>query len=236
MDRGAVRGEQAGGGAREERALCFSWRLWVLSLLVCVILAAVSFAYLDLPIARAVYGILGSSKSMAKGLTSAVLLSAEATVALTLVVARITRGRLSPLGEAAALACLTSICAYAVNDSALKIFFGVPSPAPVLGGAWHRIHLMRGNPNCGFPSGHMVLSGAFAGVFIRLYRKSIRPLSILLLIGCALLVVGDWHFVSDVIAGTFVGVSAGLLAGEVWAAHSQQGGASAGSGSQPAGG
>jgi membrane-associated phospholipid phosphatase len=47
------------------------------------------------------------------------------------------------------------------------------------------------------------------------------PFSALLLIATVLLIAGDWHFVSDVIAGTFVGVSAGLLAGEVWLAHSK---------------
>jgi hypothetical protein len=49
---------------------------------------------------------------------------------------------------------------------------------------------------------------------------SIRPLAILLLLAAALLVVGDWHFLSDVIAGTFLGVSAGILAGEGWLVHS----------------
>lgn len=67
----------------------------------------------------------------------------------------------------------------------------------------------------------MVLVGAIAGVFMRLYRTSVLPLSALLLIGAALLIAGDWHFVSDVIAGTFLGVSAGLLAGEVWLVHSK---------------
>jgi membrane-associated phospholipid phosphatase len=33
------------------------------------------------------------------------------------------------------------------------------------------------------------------------------------------LVVGDWHFISDVIAGAFLGVSAGILAGEGWLVH-----------------
>jgi membrane-associated phospholipid phosphatase len=80
---------------------------------------------------------------------------------------------------------------------------------------------MQGTPNSGFPSGHMVLSGAFAGVFMRLYRRSIVLFSALLVIGAGLLVLGDWHFVSDVIAGAFVGVSAGFLAGEVWSAHSR---------------
>jgi len=67
----------------------------------------------------------------------------------------------------------------------------------------------------------MVLAGAFAGVFMRLYRSSILPLAALLLIAAVLLIVGDWHFVSDVIVGTFVGVSVGLLAGEVWLIHSK---------------
>jgi hypothetical protein len=66
----------------------------------------------------------------------------------------------------------------------------------------------------------MVLAGAFAGVFMRLYRTSILPLSALLLIAAVLLIAGNWHFVSDVIAGTIVGISAGLLAGYVWLAHS----------------
>jgi hypothetical protein len=65
----------------------------------------------------------------------------------------------------------------------------------------------------------MVLAGAFAGVFMRLYRTSVRLLSGLLLLAAALLVVGDWHFISDVIAGTFLGVSAGILAGELWVVH-----------------
>jgi membrane-associated phospholipid phosphatase len=186
-----------------------------------MLLVAVAFASVDIPVARAVHGLLGSTERVAKGLTSAILLSGEAAVALTLIVIRITRGRLSPLGEAAALACLTSICAYAMDDSALKIFFGVPSPGPVLDGAWHKFHLMQGTPNSGFPSGHMVLSGAFAGVFMRLYRKSMLPFAALLLIGAVLLVLGDWHFVSDVIGGAFVGLSAGWLAGEVWSAHSK---------------
>jgi len=188
--------------------------------LICILAAAVAFAYLDVPVARAVYGTLGSAKNLAKGLTSAVILSGEAAVALTLIVIRITRGRLAPLGEATALACLTSILAYAMDDSALKFFFGVPIPVAVLQGTRHTFHFLGGSASSSFPSGHMVLSGAFAGVFIRLYRRSTWLFSGLLLFGAALLVVGDWHFVSDVIAGVFVGVSAGLLAGEVWRAHS----------------
>jgi len=195
--------------------------MWLLSLLICTLAVALAFVYLDVPIAHRVYGLLGSAESLGNGFASAVPLGIEAAAALALVCIRITRGHLSRLGETTALACLTSICAYAINDSTLKLFFGVPNPVVVLHGTRHAFDLLTGSSNSSFPSGHMVLAGAFAGVFMRLYRTSILPLSALLLIAAVLLIAGDWHFVSDVIAGTFLGVSAGLLAGEVWLVHSK---------------
>ena len=63
----------------------------------------------------------------------------------------------------------------------------------------------------------MVLVGAFASMGM---SSGIWQLSALLLLAAGLLIVGDWHFLSDVVAGTFLSVSAGLLAGEWWAVHS----------------
>jgi membrane-associated phospholipid phosphatase len=214
------------GGSRQLRGRAlvrehqrFPGRSWLLSLLICSLAATLAFVYLDVPIARSVNGLLGGTGTLGKGFSSAILLGAEAVVALVLVGIRITRGHLSAFREATALACLTSIAAFAINDSTLKFLFGVPNPAAVFDGARHSFNFVSGSSSGSFPSGHMVLAGAFAGVFIRLYRISIAPLSVLLLIGAVLLVVGDWHFVSDVISGAFLGVSAGLLAGELWLAH-----------------
>lgn len=194
---------------------------WFVSLLICGVAAAVAFVYFDVPIARAVDGLLGATEALGKGFGSAILLGIEATVAVTLACIRITRGRLSRFGETAALACLTSICAYAVNDAILKRICGVPNPGLVMDGVRHSFNLLSGSSNNSFPSGHMMLAGSFAGVFMRLYRSTIVPLAVLLLIAAVLLIVGDWHFLSDVIAGTFLGISAGLLAGEVWLVHSR---------------
>ena len=199
----------------------FPFRLWLFSLLICTLLVTLAFVYFDVPIARRFYGVLSSADSLATGFGSAVLLGVEAAIALALTIVRIKRGHLSPLREATALACLTSISAYAINDNMLKFFFGVPNPEAVLHGMQHVVHVLGGSSSSGFPSGHMVLAGAFAGVFMRLYRISILPLCVLLLSAAILLIVGDWHFVSDVIAGAFVGISAGLLAGELWLVHSK---------------
>ena len=202
------------------KAVRIASRIWVCSLVICTLAAGVSFEYIDVPIAHHVEGMFPWKRGLATGFASAVLLSIEATVALTLVAFRIMRGHLSRHREATALACLTSISAYAINDSILKHVFGVPNPAEVLDGTRHVLRFLSGSSESSFPSGHMVLAGAFAGVFMRLYRSSILPFSALLISAALLLILGDWHFVSDVIAGAFIGVSTGMLAGELWLVHS----------------
>lgn len=195
-------------------------RTWLIAPILCGITVTLAFAYCDLPVARWFANNLGHLNSLGTGLGSAVLLSLEAAIALTLVAARLLRGHLSPFGETLGLASLTSMCAYAVNDGILKLFFGVPGPRSVLSdGALHVFHFWAGTSDSSFPSGHMVLAASFGGVFMRLYPSSSWPLTILLCCGAGLLIFGDWHFVSDVVAGAFVGVSAGFLAGELWRAH-----------------
>ena len=188
-------------------------------LAACAAAAGLSFAALDVPVAHRLWRISHHLSSLNAAFGATVILTVEAAVVLTLIVARLTRGHLSRISEAVAIACLASICAYGVNDQVLKPFFGVQPPADVVHGARHAFNLAMDLGNGSFPSGHMVLAGAFAGVFMRLYRASIQPLSGLLLLAAVLLVVGDWHFISDVIAGTFLGVTAGTLAGEGWAVH-----------------
>lgn len=219
MFQGFGSSRQQGANESERKTLPVAYRVWLLSLLICTLAIAAAFRYCDVSIATRVYGILPLAKSLATGFASAGLLGVETAIALALILFRITRGYLSPLGRVTVLACLTSICAYAINDSTLKPLFGVAVPAAVLHGSRHAFHLLGGSSRSSFPSGHMVLAGSFAGVFMRFYRNSIVPFSTLLLIAAALLIVGNWHFLSDVIAGTFVGVSAGLLAGELWLVH-----------------
>jgi membrane-associated phospholipid phosphatase len=207
------------GGLEYVKRLTVVLRIWFLWFLACVAVAASCFARLDVPVARHVWGAARHLSALNAAFGAAVILTLESAVVLALVFARLTRGHLSRLAETLGVACLASICAYGINDQVLKPFFGVPGPLEVVQGARHGFNLAMGLAGCSFPSGHMVLAGAFAGAFIRLYPTSIRALSGLLLFAAALLVVGDWHFISDVITGTFIGVSAGMLAGEGWAVH-----------------
>ena len=195
-------------------------RIWLLVLVACAAAVAFAFKRIDLPVAVFFRGSARVLNPLGTAFGAAVILFLESAVTLTLILARLVRGHLSRFAEVLALACLASICAYGINSQVLKPFFGVANPAQALKGATHTFHFLKGSANSSFPSGHMVLAGAFAGVFMRLYRASVWPLAALLALAAALLLVGDWHFLSDLIAGTFVGVSAGILAGEGWAVHS----------------
>jgi membrane-associated phospholipid phosphatase len=196
-------------------------QIWLISGLVSAAVTTLSFKFVDVPIAWWVAHYIGYLSNIGIGFGSAIILSLEAAAAIALVFVRLMRGHLSPFREALALASLASMCAYAVNDGVLKLLFGVPNPGSVLlQGVNHAFHLFAGSQDSSFPSGHMVLAGAFGGVFMKLYPSSMVALSVLLAFGAILLIFGDWHFASDVIAGTYLGVSAGVLAGKLWQVHS----------------
>ena len=188
-------------------------------MVACTAAVAISFARFDVPIAKHLWEAGRFLSPLNQDFGAAIILSAESAVVVILVVARVVRGHISIFAENLAIACLSSICAYGINSHVLKAFFGVPNTVEVMHGARHAFNLWMGSESSSFPSGHMVLAGSFAGVFMRLYRVSIWPLSALLLFAAGLLIFGDWHFLSDVVAGAFLGVSAGILAGEGRLAH-----------------
>jgi membrane-associated phospholipid phosphatase len=185
----------------------------VASAVVCAVVVALSFAYLDVPLARTLWHGSQLLKPLGGAFASIVLLSGEGAVVLALGVTRLVRGRLSPLAATLALACATSMLVYLINDHVLKILCGVANPLEVLHGVRHSFRYGLGTAGSSFPSGHMVMASGFAGVFMSRYKASIRPLAALLLAGAALLLGGDWHFLSDVVAGGFIGLWAGLMVG-----------------------
>jgi membrane-associated phospholipid phosphatase len=192
---------------------------WGFSLVVCAVLVVLAFRYVDVPLAHRLFRGQNLLKPLADAFASTVILIGESVVVLTAVLVRLARGRLPVLGQILVIASVTSMCAYGINDQLLKPFFGVPNAVSTLRGVPHALNLWSGAPSAAFPSGHMALAGGFAGVFMRLRKVSVWPLSALMALGAGLLLAGGWHFLSDVIAGAYIGLSAGLLAGEAWAAH-----------------
>ena len=119
--------------------------------------------------------------------------------------------RLSRFGEAAMLAGLSAILAFAICDFLLKPVFGRQTvyyylPDPRL----HGFRFMQGGYRSSFPSGHTAIVVSMLTVFWRYYPRWVLLYSALFLVAAIVLVVGEWHFVSDIVAGAFLGAASAL--------------------------
>lgn len=90
----------------------------------------------------------------------------------------------------------------------LKYVFGMISTREwLLNKADHGFHWFQGNGNySGFPSGHMAVFTVVAIALIRFFPRFRLAGPFLLLMLAAALIVTDYHFLSDVIAGSFLGL------------------------------
>jgi len=140
-----------------------------------------------------------------------VLVAAQLLLVAGLFLAARTSGRLGEVSRTLMLACLASILAYGSNFL-LKIVFGRPVPL-THGGGEMIFHFFQGNNHSSFPSGHMALLGAFASILWQSFvRARLVLLSLLCLAGVAI-VAGNWHYVSDIIAGAVLGLTVGAAVG-----------------------
>lgn len=195
-------------------------RPWCISLIVTAIVVPVSFQHFDWPIAIWGFQHFHGLKPLGNHLGSPLLVGGESLVALALAIYRILAGRLSDLAKITVIACATSLAVFALNEFVLKGLFGVPNPYEVfVQGAPHTLHLFQGSWQSSFPSGHMALAAGFVASFISQDRRLLTVLVAGSLLAAALLVGGSWHFLSDVIAGAFIGGTAGMIAASLWAQH-----------------
>jgi len=196
------------------------FRLWCILLSSTLIGVAICIYWLDVPVALVFVGNIGLAADLGRGLGSALLVTAQTAVISIIAIVRLTKGKLPPFAKDVFVACCASLSAFAANDYGLKYLFGRLDPSDYFQNTPERVfHLFQGTQDSSFPSGHMVMAAAFAIAMIRLQPRTSPCLIILLCLGAAALIVGDWHFLSDVIAGAFIGGSAGLVAGELWAEH-----------------
>jgi membrane-associated phospholipid phosphatase len=197
-----------------------AFKVWCGLLAATVLGCAISIRWLDIPIALFFIKNVNRFALLGMGLGSGILVSGEIILIIGLAITHMVRGSLPNFAKALFVSCCASLSAFVANDHVLKVVFGRLPPAVLL----HRIpthvfHFFRGGQFSSFPSGHMVMASAFALAMIRLQSRTLPILTVLLCIGASLLIVGDWHFLGDVIAGAFIGGTAGFAAGELWLEH-----------------
>lgn len=198
----------------------YCWKCWAGAFAATVVFCVLGVAYLDVPIA--IYFQRGTSHWDIAGevFSSPVLVGLITIVIAPLLLLRLVRGSLSDFAETVIVAGGTALGTFSVNDFVLKRMFGRQDVADFLAdprGAG--FHLFGGDMNSSFPSGHAVMASAGLLVMARVYPRYLPPAVAALALIAILLLVGDWHFLSDIAAGLFLGTLAGTLAGDLAKSH-----------------
>lgn len=178
-----------------------------------------SVRFVDLPLARALAEAHLAHAWLTGDTVKLPVLVVLAYVALLVGAAHLVARRPLPLWAVAGmLAGLALVLSLALVEDVLKPIFGRTVPSVMLRaghGGFHWFH--SGGALQSFPSGHTDQAAAIVAVLWQFYPRG-RWLYVAALAVLALaLMLGEWHFLGDILAGGFVGTWAGVLVTQVWA-------------------
>jgi membrane-associated phospholipid phosphatase len=190
------------------------------------IAATVSYQWLDPPVA-----LFFTKPSRARNLRHADLRTRPdgAACGIVFVVLGLMNlsGRALARLENCALLCSLSLIVAELTKIQLKLVFGRTwpdtfrdnNPSFLHDGVYGFNFFRGGHAYASFPSGHTAVTCAVISV-LWIYYPRWRWLYVLAVLAVATGLIGaNYHFVSDVIAGGFVGISSGWMLTSLWKAH-----------------
>jgi membrane-associated phospholipid phosphatase len=175
-----------------------------------------SIRFVDEPVARLSYAAFGQFQFFRRFVDAPHLFGPLASLVVVAFLARRLLGRPFSDADAALVLCAVSEAVTAALLFPLKHLFGrtwplYGRPNLLVDGVSGFNFFRSGSNYAAFPSGHMAAVSAIAGVLWVAYPK-LRPLWAAIVAAAAIpLVTGDFHFVSDVLAGGLLGASASAL-------------------------
>jgi membrane-associated phospholipid phosphatase len=199
---------------------------WLVGLIATVVAVTVSFQWFDRPIALMVHNNLGQPHfGIFEWLTHIPdPLIPLAVITFILLGLRILVSRTLSDFQAVAFVCSISVIVGETIKDQLKFIFGRTWPETWIGNnpsfirdGVYGFHFMHGGAAYqSFPSGHMAATCALMSVLWIWYPRLRALWAIAGLAVGAGLVGADFHFLSDVIAGAFVGLSIGWMITAIW--------------------
>ncbi|HZP69185.1 MAG TPA: phosphatase PAP2 family protein [Pseudolabrys sp.] len=202
-------------------------RRWIVSLAAVAVASAVAFVWVDRPVALLFHYAVARPEPFAK-LTAVpdVLVPLAAAIFVVLGLMNLS-GRALSRPQTCALLCSLSLIVAEITKAQLKLVFGRTwpdtwtnnNPSFLRDGVYGFNFFHGGHGYASFPSGHTAVTCAVISVLWVYYPKW-RALYVLAVLTVATGLIGaNYHFVSDVIAGGFVGVSSGWMLTSLWTAH-----------------
>lgn len=191
-------------------------RTWLITFGNCLIAILLALAFVDLPVARFVHTMPWEHALHAPVFGIPLLVG---FAGLVLVGFALQRGWGHNIGawEEALLLMVLSLCwSVSVTEFALKPLFGRHMPFDFLATGKSSFHWFEGAPTDSFPSGHAAQFASVFTVLCMVYPRWRGLWCALIAAGSLVLVLGNWHFVSDVIAGNFVGAFGAAMIVGFW--------------------
>jgi membrane-associated phospholipid phosphatase len=199
---------------------------WLIALAVTVVAVAISYQWLDRPIAFFAHSELAHNKLFAELPKISEWFALIAIIAFLVLGLRGLTGRPLSKFEAVVLLGAISLVASAAIKNQLKFAFGRTwpetwinnNPSFIRDGIYGFNPFHPGSGYDSFPSGHTTAVCAAMSVLWICYPKW-RPLYALVVAAVVIGLIGaDFHFLSDIIAGAFIGASTGWIAVLMWEA------------------
>ena len=192
---------------------------WLALLLACSALILIAVAFVDRPIADFSHAhfhlphLLGHIARLPDALLAIAIFAPIAAV-----VAPRSRRSAQGLVQVALLCGLSLLWTACTTEFLLKRVFGRTGPAAWLNTGAYSFHLLGGRVEWlrDFPSGEAALVAAVLSVLWCLHPRWRAVYVLAFCTESLLLVVLTWHFVSDVLAGGFVGSSIGIAITTLW--------------------
>lgn len=196
-------------------------RTFLLALGAVAVLTVVAMYLVDIPTARFVNTLPWAQDIQSPALGLPVLVTL-AGIAIFAGAVWVTNGhvprKLQEILIVASFSLTSSVC---IDELLLKRLFGRETPDKFLQTGVDAFHWFQGVPTDAFPSGHAVQIASVGAVFLIGYPRYRVGWLALMGLGLVALVLGNFHFVSDVIAGAGVGACAGLATTVLWRSRSQ---------------
>ena len=201
-----------------------TFKTWLTGLVATTIFVTVSFQWLDRPIALLVYNIFGGwlvSAELAARISKTPLVAAIVFITCGLVA--LMGRRFSKRAAATAMSAVSLLATIIIKDQ-LKFAFGRtwpdtwgPGIVSFVRDSVYGFHFFQsGRAFESFPSGHAAATAAVLSVVWILFPE----LRVICAVGTVAvdfgLVALNLHFLSDVVAGSFVGISTGLFTVVLW--------------------